>query len=297
MLSITTLGQFHNEISEDGALENLKPIVKQLCQHNFRRIDRFIQLALIGSHQCCLDRPLPVNTGLYLASGKGPMGSTIELQQQLVLKRSIPKPANFINTQSNTAGYYVARNLNLENLNLFISRGAASLEASLELAEVDINSGAVDAALVGQVEEVTLPLKNHRLRIGLAEGLPTCEGSYWFLLEKNKENKKSCGNILINEVFYSDDELNQALKALEKIVSHVYLNHGLKEVQANYQQLSLPTHWEYYTPELGFHAARTAAMIQKYLNDINNNETIGKGLACVQTLDGNLRHLLCVSPA
>ena len=38
----------------DQEIQNLKQEVKDSCKKHVRRIDRFIQLSLIGSHRCAL---------------------------------------------------------------------------------------------------------------------------------------------------------------------------------------------------------------------------------------------------
>ncbi|MGH8403578.1 MAG: hypothetical protein ACRESO_09285, partial [Gammaproteobacteria bacterium] len=147
--------------------------------------DRFIQLALLGSARCAAGHALQADCGIYLGSGLGPMSNNIAVQEQLVRDREIPKPFNFINTLGSAAGFYVARNLGLSGRNLFISRRGASLEAALSVAVADMVLGVTQQALVGVVEEVTLPLAAHRLRQGLPDDLPLAEGSHWLLLQVN----------------------------------------------------------------------------------------------------------------
>jgi hypothetical protein len=113
------------------------------------------------------------------------MTGVIATQQQLIRDRELPKPFNFINTLGNSAGYYVAKNLGLHGQNLFISRRGASLQALLSVAVADLRAGVLSQALVGVVEEATLPLTEHRRRQGLVEDRPVAEGSHWLLLEKD----------------------------------------------------------------------------------------------------------------
>ena len=114
-------------------MQALKPV----CREHFRRVDRFIQLALLGSGRCVAGQELAPDLALYLGSGLGPMSNNITTQQQLIRDRLLPKPFNFINTLGNSAGYYVAKNLGLNGQNLFISRRGASFQATLVAALVD----------------------------------------------------------------------------------------------------------------------------------------------------------------
>ena len=104
--------------------------------------------------------------------------------------RQLPKPFNFINTLGSSAGFYVARNLGLQGQNFFISRHGASFEATLMAAFADFAAGAAQQALVGAVEEVTLPLAQHRQRLDLRDDAVVAEGSLWLLLEAHANAPK-----------------------------------------------------------------------------------------------------------
>lgn len=184
MIRVTAISHYLHPVREGEPLPSLDEVLKPLCREQFRRIDRFIQLALLGSARCVAGRTLLPDCSLYLGSGLGPMSNNISTQEQLIRDRLTPKPFNFINTLGNSAGYYVAKNLQLSGQNLFISRRGASLQALLEAALVDMETGGISQALVGVVEEVTLPLAEHRRRQGLVPGVAVAEGSHWLLLER-----------------------------------------------------------------------------------------------------------------
>lgn len=183
MMRVTAVSHYLQPVRDGEPLPSLDEALKPLCREQFRRVDRFIQLALLGSARCAAGRSITADCSLYLGSGLGPMSNNISTQEQLIRDRLTPKPFNFINTLGNSAGYYVAKNLALRGQNLFISRRGASLQALLEAALVDLETGGINQALVGVVEEVTLPLAEHRRRQGLPEDTPVAEGSHWLLLE------------------------------------------------------------------------------------------------------------------
>lgn len=187
MIRVTAVSHYLHAVHDGENLPSLDAAMQDLCREHFRRIDRFIQLALLGSGRCAAGHMLRTDCGLYLGSGLGPMGNNISTQEQLIRDRLIPKPFNFINTLGNSAGYYVAKNLELSGQNLFISRRGASFQAVLDAAWVDLESGASSQALVGVVEEVTLPLTEHRLRQALPADAAVAEGSHWLLLEKDAD--------------------------------------------------------------------------------------------------------------
>jgi len=154
-----------------------------------RRIDRFIQLALLGSGECVQGQALAPDCGLYISSGIGPVGNNIQVQQTLWRDHKLPMPFNFVNTLGSSAGYYVAKNLGLSGQSLFISRRGQSFVAALDCVAADLACGAVKQALVGVVEECTLPLNQHRERLELPEGAAVAEGCHWLLLEKGVDFK------------------------------------------------------------------------------------------------------------
>ena len=149
-------------VREGEPLPALNQALKEVCREHFRRIDRFIQLALLGSARCVGGRMLETGCGVYLGSGFGPIACNVAVQEQMLRDHELPKPFDFVNTLGVSAGFYVAKNFGLTGQNLCISRRGASLEAVLTAALTDLALGAVSQALVGVVEEVTLPLTEHQ---------------------------------------------------------------------------------------------------------------------------------------
>ncbi|MGH8397061.1 MAG: hypothetical protein ACRETA_02295 [Gammaproteobacteria bacterium] len=193
MIILLSASHYFQPLRKGEPLPALEQALVSVCRENFRRIDRFIQLALLGSARCAVGHPLQADCGIYLGSGLGPMSNNIAVQEQLVRDREIPKPFNFINTLGSAAGFYVARNLSLNGRNLFISRRGASLEAALSVAMADMMLGVTRQALVGVVEEVTLPLREHRMRQGLSEEQSLAEGSHWLLLQSDMDGTRPIG--------------------------------------------------------------------------------------------------------
>lgn len=185
-LRVVSAGHYLHTVREGEPLPDLAPSLKRVCRERPRRVDRFIELALLGSGLCVQGRELKPDCGLYLGSGFGPLGSNVAVQEQLLRDRECPKPFDFMNILGASAGFHVARNLGLAGPNLFISRRGASFEAVIATAQADLQSGTVSQALVGVVEELTLPLDQHRQRQQLPSDTAVAEGSHWLLLEKGE---------------------------------------------------------------------------------------------------------------
>ncbi|HEX6550617.1 MAG TPA: hypothetical protein VF117_08080, partial [Gammaproteobacteria bacterium] len=141
MIQVASASHYFQPIDDESSLPSLDDRLRELCRENFRRIDRFIQLALLGSARCVTGRQLQTDCGIYLGSGLGPIGNNVVTQQQLIRDREIPKPFNFINTLGSSSGFYVARNLGLSGQNFFVSRRGASLDAVMCQAVADLTLG------------------------------------------------------------------------------------------------------------------------------------------------------------
>ena len=164
-------------------LPSLDEPLRASCRGNHRRVDRFIQLALLGAARCATGRSLDPACGLYLGSGLGPVGNNILVQEQICRDHQFPRPFNFVNTLGSSATFYVAKELGLEGQAWWAARRGATLEALLELALADLELGVCRSALVGVVEECPAPYEDQRLRIHAAPDADMAEGSHWLLLE------------------------------------------------------------------------------------------------------------------
>lgn len=193
--AIVASSDYLHGVVEGAALPALEARVNALCRVRFRRIDRFILLALLGSAECAANATLREDCGLYLSSGVGPVGGNTQVQKQLCRDHLLPKPFHFVNTLGSAAGHYVAKNLGMCGQNLFISRCGGAFQAALTVAAADLELGIVSQALVGAVEECTLPLDEHRRRQGLSSDLKMAEGSHWILIEAGA--RSGCATLTI----------------------------------------------------------------------------------------------------
>lgn len=180
-MKILAHGHYSAAINND-ALPPLKDLVKETIGETVRRVGRFIQLALIGAGRCLQQHAAPADTAVYLTSGRGDLETTLEVLTQMVEHGLPPKPLSFINTVSNSACFYVAKQFALQGRSQFVTRCYAPLESALQLAALDLQTQSVGTALVGSVDICTEPLRDHRKRIDVAQDTLVGEGSHWFLL-------------------------------------------------------------------------------------------------------------------
>lgn len=186
MSYIYASGAFHHAISDQ--LPELKDTVKASCGKHVRRIDRFIQLALIGSHRCMQGRTPALPCSLYLSSGDGPKSNTITALRQVFLHNEALMPLQFINLVSNAAAFYIGQALALQGGSLFLSSSSFAIDKAMQLAALDLADGSCQQALVGCVDECADPIHVQREMLGLADDAAVGEGSYWFLLGNDAGN-------------------------------------------------------------------------------------------------------------
>jgi hypothetical protein len=187
---------------------DLRTPLRAVCPNAPRRVNRLIQLALIGAHRCVAGRVLPSDTPIYMAFTNGCIADSVESVAQVVQGRP-PMPVAFINISSNMAGFYVAGSLGLHSGNQVIASRDFAWEAALEMAM--LGSAHCRGLLVGSAEECAWPLEAHRERIGVGPGTPLLEASHWLLADRTLDNPPA----VIHWVrrFASLDEARQQLRA------------------------------------------------------------------------------------
>ena len=157
--------RFYTFISdENSSTKDLKNELKKYSSESFRRLNDYILLSLIGAYGCTDQCDLEKNTSLYLPTESGNLSDTENVMDQLFRDHELPMPFSFINTMSNTAAFYVAKNLSLIGRNLTMSSRGLSFERGLELALVDFESGIVENCLIGGVDERSISKSRFNLR-------------------------------------------------------------------------------------------------------------------------------------
>ncbi len=195
-------GYFFQNLSSEETATNIEEF-KTICDRPMRRSDRYINLAMLGVCNCIGKATVPADTGLYLATGQGNLSETLTVMDQIFLLQQSPMPFNFVNTLSNTAGFYIAAAFGITGSNILVSRNTLSFEAGMEIALCDMQSGVSNVALVGGLDCAVFPLEYQRSRMGLSPDTPLAEGSAWFLISKEDhyEEHSAIGKIHAVESF------------------------------------------------------------------------------------------------
>jgi hypothetical protein len=185
-LYIHSASAFIGEANADANL--LKEELRRYTRENFRRVNRFILLALIGARRSIYESSIAAGTAVYLTTEHGNLGETAIVLDQIYAAHSLPKPFSFINTMSNTAAFYLAQNLGTRGRNITVSSQRLSFERGLDLLAADFAADAEKSALIGGVDE------------GLVSGTGggrddrdwrIIDGSGWFYIRPEREG--ACG--------------------------------------------------------------------------------------------------------
>jgi len=268
--ALLSASHYLGALRDDEALPSLNDLLEDICRHSYRRIDRFVQLALVGSAHCVRGVKLHADCGIYMGSTHGPLTSNIRVQEQMLRGRELPKPFNFVNTLGSISGFYVADNLQLSGPSLFVSRYGRSLEAALETALTDLATEAVGQALVGVVEEAPLPLDNQRLRLQVDADVTLGEGSHWILLGPSAQSSPQ--RELGLHRFSGTGELESYLASHVRASTVVCLGRRLGPSVAHLLRRNIPEAIDVAHLPLPFHDSIEAAW---FVDQIANGKTGG----------------------
>jgi hypothetical protein len=211
MIYINAIG-IHNTIpinEQSDLLHELKTVSGKL----YRRSDHFIQLAILGAHKAVNELSLSDQTAIYLTSGQGNSSVFERLCEQRCIQKFLPKPIDFINFLSNSAGFYVASHLGLSGKNLFLSHNDFPVQMTMLTAQNDLNLGKQKAVLVGGVDEWLADQELAGKLLGVSERKVLGEGSNWMLI--SAEAKGALGTFEMAGKGLDINKLKQLLVSAE----------------------------------------------------------------------------------
>lgn len=175
---------------------DVKAECKKVASGFVRRTDRFIQLGLLGVSGIKEQQELDKNTALFMVSGQGNLSVFNRLCQQRYVEKMPPKPVDFINSLSNTAGFYIAKFLGLESKNLNLAQQGFVVENALLLADASLKNQQEQNILLGGVDERVEQSTDPHGYLDLSEDTVIGEGSNWMLLSASKNGAKAKIDVL-----------------------------------------------------------------------------------------------------
>lgn len=120
--------------------------IKQKIGSAPRRTDRLTLLSLLAAKP--LKHLLHSSCGLYVASVNPDEKNMRELLEAVCIQKTSPKPFQFVNSVSNAAGFYLAKELQLEGPNLFIGSNDQVWNNLIMLASLDLACTVKQALLI-----------------------------------------------------------------------------------------------------------------------------------------------------
>lgn len=227
MIRIVGVSHYFHRILDGASHPPLNERISAVVHERPRRIDRFVQLALLGAGECVAGRRLATDCGLYLSSGVGPIGSMVIVQDAIHRDGRLPTPFSFVNTLGGSACYHIAKELGLSGEAVLVARRGGSFLASLTCAIADLESGVVSQMLVGAVEECVLPGVRHRALIRRGRNVAIAEGSHWLLLEAGSVDGAVVEDIFLENADFDGYESRDAARITGYLVRHPDARGGL----------------------------------------------------------------------
>jgi hypothetical protein len=171
-------------LTADASPISLRALAKQLNAQTPRLVTRYVELAVLGAGR--IKRTLSPSTRMYVATGMGEIVTVDALYHQIVppVSETI-MPAKFAASGNNMAAFFVARHMGLISRNMTISLEELSFEQTLRIVADDLAAGAMQAALVGALDETAVPREFYLSHFPLAREHYIGEGSAWIVLGAN----------------------------------------------------------------------------------------------------------------
>lgn len=188
----------------DLQVPDLAPLEERYVALRLRRVGRHARLSLVGAAACVRESGCPIpsdRTGIYLGSGIGNAAEESLVVEQVVgriqgVTQGPSSPVHFANSVSNSATFYAARVTGATGPNLVVSQEEVSFEGALLAADLALQAGEVDRALVGGVDELLPAREGIFLRLDLPARTVLGEGSGWLLAGRDGDNP--AGEILFS---------------------------------------------------------------------------------------------------
>lgn len=191
--------------------DDIKAALKIATGKVFRRTDRYIQLALLGAYRS--RENIQPDSALFIASGEGNLSVFNRLRDQRFIGHQPPRPVDFINSLSNTAGFYVAQYLNLNGKNLFLSHHGFPTQMVLLLAENDLKLKKQKQILLGGVDELLEPAAYTKKFLGICDDTILGEGSNWLTVSTQKKGALASVETMTEEL--KNEEVFDLISSLD----------------------------------------------------------------------------------
>lgn len=244
---------------------DIKAECKLVAPKFIRRTDHFIQLAILGVQQIQQQTLIPANSALYLTSGQGNLGVFQRLCEHRFIENAPPKPVDFINSLSNTAGFYISQFLNLESKNSNLSHLSFVVEMALLLAKSDLLLNKEQWVLLGGVDQLLSSRSFSQTTLGVPDNMVLGQGSNWMLLSKRSDGARASIDLTNKEM--NKDELNDYLSSLSNDKGNTQLGFSPLIASSIIKAILITTkHTQYqYQQDIAFYETMLLCVINRFI--------------------------------
>lgn len=244
---------------------DIKAECKAVAAKFVRRTDTFIQLAILGAAQIQQQMQVPKECALYLTSGQGNLGVFKRLCVQKAFDNAPPKPVDFINSLSNTAGFYIAQFLGLEGKSNNITHLNFPVQMALLLAKSELLLDKQKQVLIGGVDQLFADHNFMSSTYGIDKAITLGQGSNWLLL-----NKEADGALASLQIDKQEMDLNRLLNYLSRLEpsgdnTHIALSPLIKQ-SASEQLLAIKGIKQYHFQQaIGYYQTMVLAVLNDFI--------------------------------
>ena len=166
-------------------------------RRTLRRVDHYARMAILASYLALedagMEKGLPENAGLVVATGMGPTANTLDLQPADSAAADLAlSPILFSNSVHNAAAAYISMLLKIRGPSLSINQYEMSVPLAFQTAMDWLEEGRTETVLVGSVDcfskalhEAALNCRDPKKGGSDRRAAPVGEGSAFFILTRS----------------------------------------------------------------------------------------------------------------
>jgi 3-oxoacyl-(acyl-carrier-protein) synthase len=143
----------YKQISDIEEVSVYRKQLKEISKINLRQSSKFNVMAVLGAMKCMKNISYDKNLSIYLASEYSCTQNMLNVITQVNTKDDMVMPFDFLNINTNNAGFFIAQALDTVGSSLNITSWDLSFEKALEMAYSDLLLNEATEALIGGVDE------------------------------------------------------------------------------------------------------------------------------------------------
>lgn len=219
-----------------------EPIYKEYIDpRELRRMSKIIRNGIVAGKIAMADADLSMPDAILTGTG---LGCAIDTEKFLISmienQETLLTPTSFIQSTHNTLGGSIAIGLGCHNYNMTYVHRGFSFESALLDAELMIEDGEIQNALVGGFDEMT---DNHIQLLQATEmykrgAAIAGQGAGFFVLENQQKDKTYAQLLALETIYQTEIHFSSIKSQLEQILVHHQVNPEKLVVMMGYNGLA-----------------------------------------------------------